>query len=161
MTGVDWMIVLALNGSVIGYGFYLARGTTTSEEWFLGGRMLPWWVVGLSMCATNVDNADLVSITGISYVEGLHILTVHTLGVTVAAVNRRCAIPVQSRRGRSRGDVVVPMPILHAREKIWSIVLCENQECGELLDSMQWYVYSTLNHLGELDPILILMRNVG
>jgi len=67
MTLIDWTIVLLLNGSVIAYGFYLARGTTSSSEWFLGGRALPWWGLGLSMFATSVDNADLVSITGHVY----------------------------------------------------------------------------------------------
>jgi MFS family permease len=41
---------------------------------------LPWWAIGLSMFATNVDNADLVSITGKTYNEGLHIITVYAVG---------------------------------------------------------------------------------
>ncbi|MCA9224471.1 MAG: hypothetical protein KDA47_02630, partial [Planctomycetales bacterium] len=72
MHAVDWMIVLLLNGAIIGYGFYLARGTSSSSDWFLGRRALPWWAIGLSMFATNVDNADLVSVTGKTYTEGLH-----------------------------------------------------------------------------------------
>ena len=64
MTTVDWLIVLILNGGVIAYGIYLARGIKTSSEWFLGKRALVWWVIGLSMMATNIDNADLVSLTG-------------------------------------------------------------------------------------------------
>jgi SSS family solute:Na+ symporter len=66
-------------------GFYLARGTKTSEDWFLGRRTLAWWAIGLSMFATNIDNADLVSLTGTSYKEGLHIITVHTLGSLIGA----------------------------------------------------------------------------
>lgn len=80
MTLLDWLIVLVLNGGVVVYGIYLARGTTTSQEWFLGSRSLIWWAVGLSMFATNIDNADLVSLTGTSFREGFHIIAVHTLG---------------------------------------------------------------------------------
>lgn len=80
MTYLDWLIVLVLNGAVIGYGLYLARSTETSSEWFLGGRALPWWAVGLSMFATNVDSADIVSVTGNTFKEGLHIITVYSLG---------------------------------------------------------------------------------
>ena len=80
MTLLDWLIVLALNGGVVAFGFYLARGTTTSQEWFLGSRSLIWWAVGLSMFATNIDNADIVSLTGTSFREGFHIIGVHTLG---------------------------------------------------------------------------------
>jgi SSS family solute:Na+ symporter len=80
MTPLDWSIVFILNGAVVGYGLYLARNTETSSEWFLGGRALPWWAVGLSMFATNVDSADIVSVTGSTFNDGVHILTVYSLG---------------------------------------------------------------------------------
>lgn len=86
MTLLDWLIVVVLNGGVIVYGFFLARGTRTSQEWFLGKRSLAWWAIGLSMFATNVDNADLVSLTGTSYKEGLHIIAVHTVGALAGAI---------------------------------------------------------------------------
>ena len=86
MTTLDWLIVLVLNGGVIAVGIYLSRGTATSSEWFLGKRSLAWWVVALSMFATNVDNADLVSLGGTAYREGMHIITVHTLGSLVGGI---------------------------------------------------------------------------
>ena len=46
----------------------------------MGGRALPWWAVGLSMFATNVDNADLVGVTGTTYSDGIHIITVYACG---------------------------------------------------------------------------------
>ena len=86
MTTFDWIIVVVVNASVIAYGIYLARGTKTSGEWFLGNRALPWWLVGLSMFATNVDNFDLVSMGGTGSVEGFHVLTVHSLGSVIAGI---------------------------------------------------------------------------
>lgn len=80
MTLIDWLIVVALNASVFAYGLYLARGTHTSSEWFLGARALPWWAIGVSMFATNVDSADIVAVTGNTYNEGLHIITVYAIG---------------------------------------------------------------------------------
>ncbi|MCA9040013.1 MAG: sodium/solute symporter [Planctomycetaceae bacterium] len=79
----DWLIVFVLNGAIIGYGFYLSRKTISSSEWFLGGRSLPWWGLGLSILATAVDNADLVSVTGLVYNNGIHILTVFTLATVL------------------------------------------------------------------------------
>ena len=86
MTTLDWLIVLVLNGAVIGYGFYLARGHKSSSDWFLGSRALPWWAIGMSMFATNVDNGDLVGITGVGFGEGVHIISVHALGSTVGCI---------------------------------------------------------------------------
>ena len=85
MKEIDWAIVFVLNVGVILLGLWLARGTRSSDQWFLAGRALPWWAVGLSMYATNVDNADLVSITSTSYREGLHIMMVHSFGSVLAS----------------------------------------------------------------------------
>ncbi|HRX77478.1 MAG: sodium/solute symporter [Planctomycetaceae bacterium] len=86
MTFLDWLIVFVINGAIISYGIYLARGTETSSEWFLGGRALPWWAVGLSMFATNVDNADIVGVTGSTFKEGIHIISVYAVGSVVGAI---------------------------------------------------------------------------
>lgn len=101
MTWIDWLIVLGLNGSVMAYGFYVARGAKTSRDWFLGKRSLAWWAVGLSMFATNVDNADLVSLTGTTYNEGLHIIMVHTLGSLLgASFAAFFLVPAMARAGQ-------------------------------------------------------------
>ena len=49
MSGLDWAVIIGLNGSIVAYGFYLSRGVTDSTDWFLAGRRLPWWLVGLSI----------------------------------------------------------------------------------------------------------------
>ena len=49
MTAIDWIIVLALNGPVILYALLKSGGTRDSKDWFLAGRTLPWWIVGLSL----------------------------------------------------------------------------------------------------------------
>ena len=38
MSGLDWGVVLLLNGSIVAYGFYLSRGVVASTDWFLAGR---------------------------------------------------------------------------------------------------------------------------
>ena len=101
MTWFDWLIVLVLNGGVMVYGLVLARGAKTSQDWFLGRRSLAWWAIGLSMFATNVDNADLVSLTGTTYNEGLHIIMVHTLGSLLGACFAAFfLVPAMARSGQ-------------------------------------------------------------
>lgn len=100
MHPIDWAIVLVLNGAVIGYGLYLARGTHSSSEWFLGARALPWWAVGLSMFATNVDNADLTSVAGKTYMEGVHLITVYAVGSALGGIAAAfLVVPVMYRAG--------------------------------------------------------------
>ena len=100
MSALDWLVVFVLNAGVIAYGFYLARGTRTSVDWFLGARALPWWAVGISMFATNIDNADLVSVAGATSKEGIHIFTAHALGsVSGGILAAFFIVPIMYRAG--------------------------------------------------------------
>ena len=86
MTLVDWVLVLALNGPIIIYGLIRSRDTKTSADWFLAGRSLPWWIVGLSMYATAIDSSDLVADSGGTYVLGLSYFVTNWVGVVAGWV---------------------------------------------------------------------------
>ena len=66
----EWVVVILLNGSIVGYGLYLGHGGQSSGQWFLADRKLPWWLLGLSMYATAIDAADLVADSGATYQMG-------------------------------------------------------------------------------------------
>jgi SSS family solute:Na+ symporter len=71
MTWIDWAIVIGLNGAIVLYALWSARPTESSKEWFLGGRSVPWWIVGLSAFATAIDSSDLVADSGGVYTLGV------------------------------------------------------------------------------------------
>lgn len=81
MTLLDWMIVILLNGSIIAYGIHLSRGVQSSADWFLAGRTLPWWLVGISMYATAIDASDLVADSGGTYTLGLSYFVTNWVGI--------------------------------------------------------------------------------
>ena len=81
MGALDWSIVIILNGGTILYGLYLSRGVHSSADWFLAGRQLPWWLVGLSMYATAIDSSDLVADSGGTYTMGLSVMAANWVGV--------------------------------------------------------------------------------
>ena len=151
MSSLDWSIVVGLNVGVIAYGFYLARGTSTSGEWFLGSRALPWWAVGLSMFATNIDNADLVSLSGTAYNEGMHIIVVHTLGSALGVVLAAFyVVPPMCRAG-----FYTNAEYLEARfgptTRVLS-ALIQIQYRTSMLGLMIWSVYLLLTGLVGLEP---------
>ena len=59
---VDWLVVLAYLGAVLALGLYMARGQRSKRDYFLGGRELPWWVVGLSIVATETSALTFVGV---------------------------------------------------------------------------------------------------
>ncbi len=81
MTGWDWGLVVILNGGIILYGLYLSRGTRSTTDWFLAGRRLPWWLVGISMYATAIDASDLVADSGGTYTLGVSVFIINWVGV--------------------------------------------------------------------------------
>ena len=79
----DWMVVIGLNGAIIGCGLFIARGgVRTSSEWFLAGRQLPWWIIGISMYATAIDASDLVADSGGTYTLGFSYFVTNMVGAT-------------------------------------------------------------------------------
>jgi len=83
MTTLDWIIVMALNGPIILFALLKSSGTKTSEDWFLAGRTLPWWIVGLSLYATLVDSTDLVVDSGATYGGGVKFYLINWIGCIV------------------------------------------------------------------------------
>ncbi len=64
LTGVDWIVVFAygLTALIVGIAFARRAGKGT-QEYFLSGRKLPWWLLGTSMVATtfSTDTPNLVT----------------------------------------------------------------------------------------------------
>ena len=46
-------------------GWRLSRNQKTDEEYFLGGRRLPWFVVGVSLIATLLSSVAYLGVPGI------------------------------------------------------------------------------------------------
>lgn len=83
MATIDWILVIILNGACILYGLWISRGARSTADWFLAGRSLPFWMVGLSLYATAIDASDLVADSGGVYQLGMSYFVVGWVG-TVA-----------------------------------------------------------------------------
>ncbi len=61
---IDWVILSAFFSVVLFIGYWASRqaGKNTSE-FFLGGRNMPWWLLGISMvaCTFSADTPNLVT----------------------------------------------------------------------------------------------------
>jgi Na+/proline symporter len=64
MAVIDWTIVALFFVTVIGIGIVASRKASgSSEDFFLGGRGMPWWLLGTSMvaCTFSCDTPNLVT----------------------------------------------------------------------------------------------------
>ncbi|MGI9261394.1 MAG: sodium:solute symporter [Woeseiaceae bacterium] len=71
---LDWTIVAAYLGYVVWTGARMSRRSSNSEGFFLAGRSLPWWAVGLSVMATQMSAITLIGTTGQAYTDGMRFI---------------------------------------------------------------------------------------
>ena len=55
MHTLDWIVLALYAVAMLALGIYLSRGQHDSEDYYVGGRSLPWWAVGLSTMATQTS----------------------------------------------------------------------------------------------------------
>ena len=71
LTYVDYGIVLAYLAVVMGVGFFFKKIASASlEDYFLGGRRLPWWLLGTSGMAHFFDMTGTMLIVSFLYLLG-------------------------------------------------------------------------------------------
>lgn len=61
---LDWSIIIVFFAAVISLGLYKSRAEKTSEDYFLAGRGLKWWLIGVSLIAANISAEQFVGMSG-------------------------------------------------------------------------------------------------
>lgn len=67
---IDFFLIISLIIIQIGVGIFFSRKGEGSEDYFMAGRKLPWWVVGGSVFSTNISASHLIGMLGIGYSVG-------------------------------------------------------------------------------------------
>ncbi len=63
-TTLDVAVCLAFYAVVLGWAFWKSRGSAGAADYFLGGRSLPWWLIGVSIVAANISTEQMVGMAG-------------------------------------------------------------------------------------------------
>ncbi len=85
MHPVNWIIIGAYLLYVVVDGVRRAKGTDRIEGYFLASRSLPWWVVGLSVMATQLSAVTLIGTTGQGATDGMRFIQFY-FGLPIALV---------------------------------------------------------------------------
>jgi SSS family solute:Na+ symporter len=64
LSTLDVLVFVAFYGTVLVVSVWKSRGRRTSEDYFLGGRQLPWWLIGVSIVAANISTEQFVGMAG-------------------------------------------------------------------------------------------------
>jgi SSS family transporter len=82
---LNWAIVVAYLTYVVTDGVRRAKGTDKIEGYFLANRSLPWWVVGLSVMATQLSAVTMIGTTGQGATDGMRFVQFY-FGLPIAMV---------------------------------------------------------------------------
>ncbi|MBC8426487.1 sodium:proline symporter, partial [bacterium] len=68
----DWIVIVGYLVLTIGLGLaFRRRASSSSDQYFLAGRSLPWWVLGTSMVATTFAADTPLAVTGFIRHDGI------------------------------------------------------------------------------------------
>src|SRR6266545_8356568 len=77
MSALDWAVLVVYLVAIIAFGLWSGRGNLKIDDFFLAGRQMRWWAVGLSVMATQISAITFIGTTGQAYNDGMRFLVVY------------------------------------------------------------------------------------
>lgn len=71
LIAIDYIILILYILITIAIGFYYQKRIRTTTDYFLAGKLLPFWAIGLSIVGSDIGAVDFVGLTGQAYRYGI------------------------------------------------------------------------------------------
>lgn len=71
LTSVDYLVIVAYLAATLVIGLWVGSYVRSGSDFFLAGRSLPWWAVGMSLVATDIGGAGLIGVGSDAYRYGI------------------------------------------------------------------------------------------
>jgi len=83
---IDYVILAAYLIGTVALGLAIGRRIKTGKDFFLAGKSLPWWAVGMSLVATDIGGTDIIGVGGAAYSHGLAVGNFEWIGCVPAMI---------------------------------------------------------------------------
>lgn len=84
LTAVDYLVIISYLCGTMVIGLWVGSYIRSGSDFFLAGRSLPWWAVGMSLVATDIGGTDLIGVGGDTYRYGLVMANFEWIGCVPA-----------------------------------------------------------------------------
>ncbi len=95
---LDGIVFFAYFFIVIGIALWVSRKPKdherTSEDFFLAGRALPWWIIGTSLIASNISAEQMIGMTGSAFASGIAIVSYEWMAAVTLLIVAKFFMPV-------------------------------------------------------------------
>ena len=85
MTILDWSVLIITIASIVAYGTVKSRGAKSMEGFLKGDQDLKWWMIGISIMATQASAVTFLSTPGQAIEDGMRFLQFY-IGLPIAMV---------------------------------------------------------------------------
>jgi len=99
LSGLDLTVFVGFIAFVIGVSLYASRKEETSEDYFLAGRNLSWYLIGFSLIASNISTEHFVGMAGRGYDIGLAIASYEWIAAVTLVIVALFFLPRFLRSG--------------------------------------------------------------
>ena len=86
LVAIDIFIIVAYLVGMMVFGWWIGRSNKSDTDYFLGGRRLPWWAIGMSMVVSDIGALDIVGVAGAAYLYGIAMANFEWLGCIPAMI---------------------------------------------------------------------------
>lgn len=86
LTIADYLVIVLYLVMTIAIGVAIGSKLKTGKDFFLGGRNLPWWAIGMSLVATDIGGTDIIGVGGAAYKHGLAVANFEWIGCVPAMI---------------------------------------------------------------------------
>jgi SSS family solute:Na+ symporter len=86
VTFPDYVIIALYLIGTITLGVTIGLRLKTGKDFFLGGRRLPWWAIGMSLVATDIGGTDIIGVGGAAYSHGMAVANFEWIGCIPAMI---------------------------------------------------------------------------
>lgn len=89
LTTLDYLVIAVYLAAVTYFGIRIAGRKTSTDDYFLGSRDLPWWVVCFSIVATETSTLTIIGLPAVAYGGTLTFLQLtigYLLGRTIVSL---------------------------------------------------------------------------
>jgi SSS family solute:Na+ symporter len=80
LSGIDYFVVVAYLVGIMLLGLYFRKFVHSSKDFFLAGKTLPFWAIGMSIVVSDIGAMDFVGVSGQAYRFGIAVGNFDWLG---------------------------------------------------------------------------------
>lgn len=82
----DYAALFVYLAGTVALGIWIGLRQKTGRDFFLAGRSLPFWAIGLSLVATDIGGTDIIGVGGAAYAHGFAVANFEWIGCVPAMI---------------------------------------------------------------------------